>query len=167
MPTKAEAGDKLNSFIITYGILEELTTDGAKEETLGTWNAVRKKFLIHQSITQSHTSQQNKTEIDIKALKRHYRRLMHNHSVPESLWDFWLKHTARIRSHVACESLGNRTPLELLRGQTPDIFEIMHFGFYDWVKYYDPATFPSKREFFGSGRRDRGLRWDPYIGGAQ
>jgi hypothetical protein len=55
MPTKGEAGDKLNTFIKTYGIPEELTTDGAKEETLGTWNAVRKKFLIHQSVTEPHT----------------------------------------------------------------------------------------------------------------
>jgi hypothetical protein len=161
MPTKAEAGDKLNTFVTTYGIPEEITTDGAKEETLGTWNAVRKKFLIHQSITEPHTPQQNKTEIEIKALKNHYRRIMHNHSVPEALWDFGLKHTARIRSHVARDSLGGRTPLEIMTGQTPDISEIMHFGFYDWVKYYDPAAFPSKREFLG-----RWLGPAPHVGQA-
>jgi len=149
MPTKGEAGDKLYTFITTYGIPEELTTDGAKEEMLGTCNAVRKKYLIHQTITEPHTPQQNKTEIEIKALKRHYRCLMHNHAVPETLWDFGLKHAARIRSHVARDSLNGRTPLELLTGQTPDISEIMHFGFYDWIKYYDPAAFPSKREFLG------------------
>mmetsp|Transcript_15766 Transcript_15766/g.22506 ORF Transcript_15766/g.22506 Transcript_15766/m.22506 type:complete len:181 (+) Transcript_15766:1615-2157(+) len=36
MSSKVEAGDKLNSFITTYGIPEEFTTDGAKEETMGT-----------------------------------------------------------------------------------------------------------------------------------
>ena len=149
MPTKANAGDKLNTFIHTYGIPEELTTDGAKEETLGTWNAVRKKFLIHQTTTEPYTPQQNKTELEIKALKRHYRRLMHNHDVPESLWDFGLQHTARIRSHVARDSLNGRTPIELLTGHTPDLSDIMHFGFYDWIKFYDPVGFPSKREFLG------------------
>ena len=99
MPTKAEAGDKLNTFITTYDIPEEITTDGAKEETLGTWNAVRKKFLIHQSITEPHTPQQNNTEIEIKALKRHYRRLMHNHSVPEALW--WVE-TCRSHPFACC-----------------------------------------------------------------
>mmetsp|Transcript_2147 Transcript_2147/g.3294 ORF Transcript_2147/g.3294 Transcript_2147/m.3294 type:complete len:1178 (+) Transcript_2147:1032-4565(+) len=149
MPTKGEAGDRLNTFITTYGIPEELTTDNAKEETLGTWAQVRKKYLIHQTVTEPHTPQQNKTELEIGALKRHYRRLMHNQSIPESLWDFGLKHTARIRSFTARDSLNGRTPYELLTGQTPDISEIMEFSLYDWIKYYDSAAFPSKREFLG------------------
>ena len=149
MQTKAEAGDKLNTFVQSYGIPEELTTDGAKEETMGTWNAVRKKFLIHQTITEPYTPSQNKTELEIKALKNHYRRIMHNQAVPEALWDFGLKHTARIRSHVARDSLNGRTPLEILTGNTLDISEFIEFAFYDWVKFYDPASFPSKREFLG------------------
>ena len=149
MSTKADAGDKLNTFITTYGIPETLTTDGAKEETLGTWNAVRKKFLIHQTTTEPYSPQQHKTEIEIKALKSHYRRIMHNNAVPESLWDFGLQHVARIRSFVARDSLHGRTPFELMTGQTPDISDIMHFGFYDWVMFYEPAGFPSKREFLG------------------
>ena len=149
MPSKSEAGDKLNTFVKTYGIPEVLITDGAKEETMGTWNQVRKKYLIHQNITEPHTPSQNKTELEIKALKNHYRRLMNNHNVPESLWDFGLKHTARIRAHVARDSLDGRTPMELLTGSTPDISELIESTFYDWIKYYEPTSFPSKREFLG------------------
>mmetsp|Transcript_18822 Transcript_18822/g.26691 ORF Transcript_18822/g.26691 Transcript_18822/m.26691 type:complete len:331 (+) Transcript_18822:1723-2715(+) len=74
---------------------------------------------------------------------------MHTHEVPETLWDFGLKHATRIRSMVARDSLEGRTPMEMLTGTTPDISEIMDFAFYDWVKYYDPVGFPSKREFLG------------------
>lgn len=73
---------------------------------------------------------------------------MHQQAVPESLWDFGLKPVARIRSHMARDPLTGRTPIELLTGQTPDISDLMHFA-YDWVKYYDPVAFPSKREFLG------------------
>ena len=149
MATKSEAGDKLNTFVSTYGIPETLTTDNAKEETLGTWNLVRKKYLIHQTVTEPHTPQQNKAEIEIGALKRHYRRIMHHQAIPEALWDFGLKHTARIRSHTARDSLEGRTPYEKLTGHTPDISELMEFTLYDWVKYYDPVAFPNKREFLG------------------
>ena len=34
-------------------------------------------------------------------------------------------------------SLDGRTPLEQVTGETPDISEYLHFGFYDWVWYKD------------------------------
>mmetsp|Transcript_25131 Transcript_25131/g.35994 ORF Transcript_25131/g.35994 Transcript_25131/m.35994 type:complete len:102 (-) Transcript_25131:3005-3310(-) len=72
MPSKVDADDKLNTFFTTYGIPESLVTNNAKEETLGHWNAFRKKFLIPQSTTEAHTPNQNKTEIGIGGLKNHY-----------------------------------------------------------------------------------------------
>jgi len=65
---------------------EGAATDNATEETLGTRAHVRKKFLTHQTVTEPHTPQQNKTQLEIPALKRHYRQLMHHQSIPESLW---------------------------------------------------------------------------------
>ena len=49
MKTKLEAGDALNQVIEdTRWILRTLVTDRASEEIGGTWNSVRKKFMINQ-----------------------------------------------------------------------------------------------------------------------
>ena len=34
---------------------------------------------------------------------------------------------------------GGRTPLEYIRGKTPDISEYLDFNFYDWVTYRKSA----------------------------
>ena len=67
MPSKSEAGDKLNTFDTTIGIPDGLATDNAKEETLGTWEQVRKKFLIHQLTTEPYSPWQNIAESEIKS----------------------------------------------------------------------------------------------------
>jgi hypothetical protein len=46
-------------------------------------------------------------------------------------------------------NLDNRTPHEVLTGNTPDISDLLDFEFYQWIKYYDPAPFPEQREKLG------------------
>ena len=46
MKSKSEAGEKLNKWIHDHGIPRQVLTDGAKEETYGTWGQVLTKFLI-------------------------------------------------------------------------------------------------------------------------
>ena len=149
MKTKGEAGDKLNQFVTSTGIPLGLITDGAKEETLGRWNEVRKKFLLTQRGTEPHSPWQNKAEIEIGGTKNHYRRLMDRKKVPEELWDFGMEYTADLRCFIARPELNYRTPYEVLTGDTPDISEYLNFEFYQWVKVYDPASFPTNREYLG------------------
>ena len=146
MKTKGEAGDKLNEFLTTTGIPEGLITDGAKEEFFGRWGEVRKKFLLHQRQTEPHSPWQNKAEDAIRDVKDHYRRIMDRKKVPEALWDFGMEYTAYVRNRIAHPSLNNRSPYEILTGDSPDISELLDFSFYDWVKVYDPAPFPEQRE---------------------
>ena len=149
MKTKAEAGEKLNLFVQTHGIMETLVTDGAKEEFYGTWNEVRKKYLIYQRQTEPYSPWQNKAESEIRELKNHFRRLMNRNKVPERLWDFGLEYTSCIHAYTARANLDDRTPDEILKGETPDISEYIQFEFYQWIKYYDPAGFPIEQEKLG------------------
>ena len=149
MRTKGQAGDKLNQFITNTGISLGLITDGAKEETLGQWDEVRKKFLLTQRITEPHSPWQNKAESEIGAIKAHRRRLMDRKRVLEELWDYGLEYTADLRRFIARPELDYRTPYEVLTGDTPDISDYLNFEFYQWVKVYDPVAFPSTREYLG------------------
>ena len=149
MKTKGDAGDKLNTFITNVGIPIGIITDGAKEENLGRWEEVRKKFILPQRTTEPHTPSQNRCEIEIRETKDHYRRLMDRKRVPEELWDFGMKYTADIRQIIARPNLDHRSAYEVLTGRTPDISNLLDFEFYDWIKYFEPTAFPASREVLG------------------
>eukprot|EP00590_Aulacoseira_subarctica_P011644 CAMPEP_0172424146 /NCGR_PEP_ID=MMETSP1064-20121228/21716_1 /TAXON_ID=202472 /ORGANISM="Aulacoseira subarctica , Strain CCAP 1002/5" /LENGTH=1711 /DNA_ID=CAMNT_0013165931 /DNA_START=811 /DNA_END=5943 /DNA_ORIENTATION=- len=149
MKTKGDAGDKLNTFITNTGIPLGLITDGAKEENLGKWEEVRKKFLLPQRTTEKDSSWQNHAEREIGETKNHYRRIMDRKQVPEALWDFGITYTTDIRKIIARPTLDNRSAYEVLTGNTPDISEFLDFEFYQWVKYFEPVAFPASREYLG------------------
>jgi len=43
----------------------------------------------------------------------------------------------------------DRTPADLVTGNTPDISHLMNFGFYSWIKYWKPTGFPTDGEKLG------------------
>jgi len=49
-----------------------------------------------------------------------------------------MEYTSALCEWIACPSLGDRTPLERLTGETPDILEFTNFDFYQFVIWYDP-----------------------------
>jgi hypothetical protein len=106
---------------------------------------VRHKHLIPQRYTEPHAPWQNKAELDIGEEKAHYRRIMHRAQAPEALWDHGFEHTDEIRQNLARKNLGWRTPFEIFTGDTPNISDLLDFGYYDWVWYWDPtsARFPA------------------------
>jgi len=69
--------------------------------------------------------------------------------VPEELWDFGIKYTSDIRQIIARPNLDHRSAYEVLTGHTPDISNLLDFEFYDWVKFFEPTSFPASREVLG------------------
>ncbi|MGH3054118.1 MAG: hypothetical protein ACRDL7_03970, partial [Gaiellaceae bacterium] len=150
MKLRSDAGDTLNEFIKDIGIPELLITDNAGEETGAEWERVRKYYLIKQKGTEPYSPWQNKAELTIKELKKHFRRIMNRAQAPEALWDFGLLYTSDIRVRTSRAQLGDRTPYEIMKGDTPDISEFIYFDFYQWVKYNEPTTaFPHQRMILG------------------
>jgi hypothetical protein len=140
MKLKYEAGSKLNELCSNVGIPYRLFTDNAGEETGGEWETARHKHLIPQGYTEHHTPWQKKAELEIGEEKAHYCRIMHRAQAPEALWDHGFEHTDEIRQNLARKNLGWLTPFEVLTGDTPDISDLLDFGYYDWVWYWDPTN---------------------------
>ena len=96
--------------------------------------------MLTQTSTEPHTPQQNRTELEIRDTKDHYRRI---------IWHFGITYTTDVRQVIARPNLDYRSAIEVLTGNSPDISNFLDFGFYQWIKYFDPAAFPSSREILG------------------
>lgn len=151
MKSKSEAGNALLEFIQDIGVPSALHTDDAKESTSGRWEQVRKDHGIKQTLAEPYSPFQNRTEVNIRELKKHVRHIMSRTKTPKRLWDFCSRYVAEIRSLTAqpLYSLHGRTPYELVTGNTPDISEYLAFRWYQPVYYFDAAAFPEERELIG------------------
>jgi len=141
MRSKADCGDVFNKIVREYGIPEDgIHTDNAGEESgvHTEWERTRKHFLINQTFIEPHSPWMNRAEGEIGRTKTHFRRVMNRHRCPEALWCFGMEYTSGLRERIARPRLGDRSPLEKLTGETPDISEYTEFDFYEFVIYYDP-----------------------------
>jgi hypothetical protein len=141
MRSKADAGDALNTVVRDVGIPEfGIHTDNAGEESgVDTeWERVRKHFLIPQTFVEPYSPWMNHAEHEIGLFKTHYRRIMNRNRCPERLWCFGATYTSDIRELIARPSLGDRSAVERMTGETPDGSEFLDFDFYGWAFIYDP-----------------------------
>jgi hypothetical protein len=76
MRAKSEAGFSLKELIQDVGIPKDLHMDGAKQLTMGTWKQICQEAGIKTSTTEKDSPWQNRTEVEIRELKKHVRRLM-------------------------------------------------------------------------------------------
>ena len=137
MKTKSDAYLALDKVCRTYGVPQLLVSDNAKEETLGNWGRISKQYLIKQRMTEPHSGWQNRCEDEIREIRKHYARIMSLNQCPDAFWDFGLAYVINVRQLIVRAASNNRSPIETITGDTPDISEIMDFDFYQWVKYRD------------------------------
>jgi len=60
-----------------------------------------------------------------------------------------MKHVAELRQMIPRGQSNDRTPTELVTGNTPDISHLINFGYYSWIKYWEPTGFPADGEKLG------------------
>ncbi len=143
MERKSMAGQALRQFIRDFGVPEQLTSDGASEQTGPKTEFMQnvRKYEIEHHVSEPHRPQQNRAESVIREVKRRWFRQMTKKRVPKRLWDYGIVWICEVMSLTANSNfaLEGRTPLEQITGETPDISEYLDFGFYDWIWYKDNA----------------------------
>jgi hypothetical protein len=72
MKLKSDAPFKLDLFCKTYGLPRMLITDNAPEERKGELNKVVMQYLLQQRTVEPDSGWQNRAEIEIRELKRHF-----------------------------------------------------------------------------------------------
>jgi hypothetical protein len=141
MCSKADCGDKLHDVIREYRIPEYgLHTDNAGEESgaFTEWKRVWKTHLIPQTFIEPHSPWMKRAEGEIGRFKMHYCRIMNQWQCPETLWCFGALYISMICELVARTNLNDRSAIEVMMGETPDISTFTDFNFYQFVIYYDP-----------------------------
>ena len=144
MDQKSMAGQALRQFVRDYRVPEQLTSDGASEQTGPKTEFMQisrlvRKYGIEHHVSKPHRPQQNRAEAVIREVKRRWFRQMTKRRVPKRLWDYsivWVCETMPLTANSSFQLKG-RTPLELVTGETPDISEYLDFSFYDWIWYRD------------------------------
>ena len=141
MKGKKESHLALNRFLHEIGVPSELHTDGAGEMVHGEWNTLCQRYKIYRTYTEPHSPWQNIAERAGGVIKAKTRDLMRKTNTPLVLWDYCAEYTAELRCMTATNlfDLNNRTPFETVLGFTPDISELVEFGWYQWVWYHDPV----------------------------
>ena len=143
MESKSMAGKALRQFIRDIGVPEQLTSDGATEQTGPGTEFIKnvRKFEINHHVTEPYRPQQDRAESVVREVKRRWFRQMVRKRVPRRLWDYGIVWVCEVMSMTANSSfaLQGCTPLEQLTGETPDISEYLDFSFYDYIWYRDNA----------------------------
>jgi hypothetical protein len=71
---------------------------------------------------------------------------------PKRLWDDCLVREAYIRSSTSLDilSLEGQVPHTIVKGQTSDIYPLLEYAWYEWVKFRDTGQiFPDSKELLG------------------
>ena len=95
------------------------------------------------------SNQNHAAEREIGELKKRWRSRMLKKKVPTRLWDYGLVYESSILNRIPRGLQQQRTGVEVVTGQTPDISEWIDFEFYDRVWFYDQK----KMEMDDTGRK--------------
>ncbi|MEO6564809.1 MAG: hypothetical protein ABIO63_02135, partial [Casimicrobiaceae bacterium] len=149
MDRKSKAGKALRLFCKEFGVPEQLTLDGSKEQTgknTGFMRQVRKND-INYHVIEPNRHNQNPAEGVIQEIRRKWLRTMVRKKVPRRFWDYGAKWTCEVmqRTHTRLNQLDSGVPLEAITGETIDISEYLDFGFYDWIWYHENAGLGEKK----------------------
>jgi hypothetical protein len=135
LSSKSKVGQALTEFTDDVGIPDSLMTDGAPE-TIGPGTEFMKevsRLKIRMRRSEVRRSNQNHAaEREIGELKKRWRSRMLKKKVPTRLWYYGLVYESSILNRIPRGSQ-QRTGLEMVTGQTPDISEWIDFEFYDCV----------------------------------
>ena len=140
---QAGSGDTIGKsykyFCHDYGVPEHRNFDGSIAQ-------VGKNTLFMKTINKYGTGyhdsspripNENLLEGAISEIKKRWYRIMLKNKVTKILWDYgliWIRETGNL-SVSSSRYASDRTPLEYITVDTPDIIEYLYFTFYYWITY--------------------------------
>ena len=128
------------------GAMDKLISDGAQAEVSKRVLDIFRAYNIDDWRSEPHHQHQNHAERRWGVTKPLVNLILKISCAPASAWLLALLYVLYILNQTATPSLGWRTPLEVLDGDTPDISAMLQFEFWEPVYYRDGSdgvSFPS------------------------
>ena len=141
MPLKSDASTALAKFFRKFGIMtDHLHMDNAPELTAGDYRKTANNHTVNCTSTELHSPWQNRAESGINKVKKHTRPAMKQERIPGAARDYVLSWSAEVLSHLAFATNGNRSGIENVLGDSPDISHLLYFDIYQPVHYLEQVV---------------------------
>jgi hypothetical protein len=150
--SKGEFPKVYKDFIREHGAPSALRRDNAREEQSEEVKEINREFVVKDQLTEPYHPQQNPVESNaIRYLKGQVQILLDITGAPDSLWYMATQYVAAIHNICTDPSLPDEmTPMQYLKGVTPDISAYLQFTFWQPILYLDhEAEWPSSKERSG------------------
>jgi len=157
MRREALSSGAYQDFIRNVGAPNLLVSDNSKNQAGNKWRDISRTYCIKHNFTAPKNQNQSHAERNIGTMKRHTFQLLWSAKAPLSFWCYALMFAIDTWNYSAKRKLGWATPIEKLRGNTPDI-SMFRFSWFQPVWFFEPMTkfpdHPFKAGFFV------GIAWD-------
>ena len=133
MTNEDEFINTLSDVVRKRGAMDTLVSDHAQVEMSKRVNEFLREYIIRARQTEPNYQHQNFAEHRYNHMKRHHKFIMNYRKVEACAWLLCLNWISDVMNMTSEKSLGWRTPLEVLTGQTTDISIALIFVFWDKV----------------------------------
>jgi hypothetical protein len=149
--------DALYDFVREYGVPRTLYSDyGADCNISDAWKRFARLLVIPQRNSEPHHHESNLVERSWQEVKQRGFNVMRENVIPSKHTLSIYQHICDCMNHTAINSNDNRTPIELLTGDTPDI-SVFRFRPYQEVWYLKTKATLDQREWIKG--RFLGIAW--------
>ena len=121
--------------IRSLGAMNRLISDKAKAQVSEAALDILRKLAIDDWHNETGKSNQNHAEIGLSTTIPKIQEVLNTSGAPGNCWLLASQYICHLENHLAHRTLGWRTPMEWMTGQTPDISVILQFQFYEPVFY--------------------------------
>jgi hypothetical protein len=127
------------------GAMDVLISDHTKSEISNRVKDLLRALLISEWQSESHYQHQKYAERRIQIVKWKTNVILNHTGAPPNTGYLCLEYVCNLLNHLATESIGWKTPMQILTGATSDISKFLQFYFWEPVYYskFEPG-FPSE-----------------------
>ena len=121
LASKAQSTNAVEDSIRMRGAMEKIITDKADHLTGRRMLDILRAYMIKGWASEPYQHRQNFAERAWRDFKAYMMLIMKTSNAKANEWLLVAQYVAYIQNRMALKSLGWRTPLEVLEGQTPDV----------------------------------------------
>jgi len=153
MKTDKQFVNTLLDTIRQRGAMDKLSSDSARVEISSRVKDVLRALMIQDWQSEPNYQHQNFAELGYRDIKRLVNTILDLHGANDNEWLLVSEYVCHIWNHMAHQVIGDRVPLELLTGVTPDTSHIYQYRYREKVYY---QRYENTLEYPADSREDVG-----------